>query len=104
MGQLSQTPFRVFLDASEKCGLCPRHQHLTRTNSGKIKSHRIPARTAVQALVNTFRPVQRTYSTKITCQRRPAAATFRFIAYQAYIFYHKTKKIASFFCYRIHRT
>lgn len=46
------------------------------------------------ATVNTFRPVERTYSTKITRFRRPQTATFRFIAHQACILYHKSPQIA----------
>ena len=44
--------------------------------------------------MNTFRPVERTYSTKITRFRRPQTATFRFIAHQACILYHKLPQIA----------
>ena len=47
------------------------------------------------ATVNTFRPVERTYSTKITRFRRPQTATFRFIAHQACILYHKSNQIAT---------
>ncbi|MBR4873156.1 MAG: hypothetical protein IKV00_04895, partial [Clostridia bacterium] len=64
---------------------------------GQIPENQVPSKLRIateNATVNTFRPVERTYSTKITRFRRPQTATFRFIAHQACILYHKTPQIA----------
>ena len=68
---------------------------------GQIPENQVPSRpriTTDYATVNTFRPVERTYSTKIPRFRRPETATFRFIAHQACILYHKLPEIATLIC------
>ena len=90
---ITTTPPRVFLDSPEKCGICP----LPFFRHGQIPENQVPSKLRIateNATVNTFRPVERTYSTKITRFRRPQTATFRFNAHQACILYHKSPQIA----------
>jgi hypothetical protein len=66
-------------------------------STDKFRKSQVTSRLRIateNATVNTFRPVERTYSTKITRFRRPQTATFRFIAHQACILYHKSPQIA----------
>lgn len=90
-----------FLALLKNAGFAPAHFF----GADKFRKSQVPSRLRIateNATVNTFRPVERTYSTKIPRFRRPETATFRFIAHQACILYHKLPQIATLIyrCFR----